>query len=151
MFVKLIERMKQSKEQEREAQLQKAEKLLSNENNCNNGNDDSKSKDEPPVKKVKSEDGAKAKTAEKKSDEAVKGEKGDTKPKQLPFNEEKYLRRMDKWCENCRKDIPDPRLSEMVMFLHAVKFKVDIRLMVNRQLSRLSDEKLFFLSQNIQI
>lgn len=130
MFTKLVEKMKESKDQERVAQLQKAEKLLSNETNCNNGSEDDKSKDEPPVKKkkVKAVDDkdkkSDTKTPEKKSDDS-EADKSDKKGenKQMPFNEEKYLRRMDKWCENCRKEIPDPRPSELVMYLHAVKLK----------------------------
>ena len=123
LFTKLIEKMKQDKEQEREAQLQK---MLNSENNVNNGNDDEKSKDEPPVKKLKSEETAKdeAKTEKKEGEDEKKDATKDNKPKQLPFNEDKYLRRMDKWCENCRKDIPEPRQAELVMFLHAAKFKV---------------------------
>lgn len=130
MFAKLVEKMKESKEHQRETELQKAEKLLSNETNCNNGNDDAKddkSRDEPPVKKVKAEENDKkteTKTPEKKSEEkpAAKADKK-KEVKQLPFNEDKYLRRMDKWCENCRKDIPDPKPAEMVMYLHASRVK----------------------------
>ena len=125
MFQKLVEKIKETKDQERAAQLQKAEQLLTNDSNCNNGNDTEKesSKDEPPVKKVKS--GAENdKKTDAKSPEKKDGEASQKEQKQPPFNEEKYLRRMDKWCENCRKEMPDPKPSELVMFLHAVKFKV---------------------------
>lgn len=115
MFTKLVEKMKESKEQERAAQLQKAEELASNGNEA----DKDASKDEPPSKKVKSgtenEKKPEAKTPEKKE-----GEEGSKQPQ---FDEEKYLRRMDKWCENCRKEMPEPKPSELVMYLHAVKFK----------------------------
>lgn len=124
MFQKLVEKIKETKDQERAAQLQKAEQLLTNDSNCNNGNDTEKegSKDEPPVKKVKS--GAENdKKTDAKSPEKKDGEASQKEQKQPPFNEEKYLRRMDKWCENCRKEMPDPKPSELVMFLHAVKFK----------------------------
>ena len=118
MFTKLVEKIKETKEQERAAQLQKAEQLASNGSEAEKDS----SKDEPPSKKVKSENEKKpeVKTPEKKD--------GDEGSKQPQFDEEKYLRRMDKWCENCRKDMPDPRLSELVMFLHAVKFKVSMAL-----------------------
>ena len=127
MYKKLVEKMKETKDQERIAQLQKAEKLLSNETNCNNGNDEADSKDEPPVKKVKSGEEKKtdSKTSEWKAVEKEETDKGDKKQKkQLPFNEEKYLRKMDKWCENCRMEIADPKPAELVMYLHAVKLKV---------------------------
>lgn len=126
MYKKLVEKMKETKDQERIAQLQKAEKLLSNETNCNNGNDEADSKDEPPVKKVKSGEEKKtdSKTSEWKAVEKEETDKGDKKQKkQLPFNEEKYLRKMDKWCENCRMEIADPKPAELVMYLHAVKLK----------------------------
>ena len=122
MYAKLVEKMKECKEQERAAQQKTVEQL------ANNGNEAEKeaSKDEPPQKKVKS--GTESEKTEKKPEVKApeKKEVAEANGKHPQFDEEKYLRRMDKWCENCRKDMPDPKPSELVMFLHAVKFKVRI-------------------------